>query len=154
MTNKSEDKPADKPETLILAGELLTDMVKELCFRGCDEDHPLVTRAGELIVLLKKAAEQRSGRPDRKSIRLPDRLHLMTAESVSRLDLTNFAGAGLAPHTRIELAEAAFTFENEFMALLGDDNTIPMDVYSAMAEDQLIKVIKAAVENICRLRPS
>ncbi len=148
------DKPTDKPEAVIRAGALLADMAMELRFRGCDADHPLVRRAGELIPLLNKTAEQLIDGPAPASVRPPDRLHLMTAEAVSRMDLTDLSAPGLPPHTREELVQAAFTFENELMALLGDDNTMPMDAYSTMEEDQLKAVIRTAVGSICRIRSS
>jgi len=146
------DKPTDKPEVVTRAAALLADMVMELHLSGCDDDHPLVRRAAQLIPLLKITAGQLTDRPGPAPVRSPERLHLMTAEEVSLLDLGDLTAPGLAPHTRAELAEAAFTFENELMALLEDDNTMPMDAYVTMAEDQLKEIIRTAVGNICRLR--
>lgn len=146
MTNQSD--------TIARTMSLITDMVMELHFRGCDDTHPLILRAGELIPRLKAMADHDP--ENRKSTedvpQGPVKLYLMTAEEVAATNLEENLAQGGIP--REDLAEAAFTFENEFMALLGDDNAMPMDAYSGMDEQKLIGVIRAAVENICRLRSS
>ena len=51
-----------------------------------------------------------------------------------------------------DLTEAAFGFENEFMALLGDANTIPFETYSALSSEELLSIVRHSVEEICRIK--
>ncbi|WDP92231.1 MAG: hypothetical protein HUN04_21905 [Desulfobacter sp.] len=145
----------DHSQTIARAAALITEMVMELHFRGCEDTHPLIKRAGELVPMLEAVGngthpdKEENGRTDSTP---PQTLQSMAAETVSAMDLETMLDRGEVTGT--ELAEAAFTFENELMALLGDDNTMPMEAYSGMDESGLIKVIGAAVDNICRLRSS
>lgn len=144
----------DQSDTISRTMDLITDMVMELHFRGYDDTHSLILRAGELVPRLKAMADHDP--ENRKSAegvpQGPAKLYLMTAEEVAVTNLEEDLAQGGIP--REDLSEAAFTFENELMALLGDDNAMPMDAYSGMDEQKLIGVIRAAVENICRLRSS
>lgn len=133
---------------------LITDMVMELHSRGCDDTHPLILNAGELVPRLKAMAghDPKNRKPEADAPQAPAKLYLMTAEEVSKINLEEDLAKGIIPGE--DLSEAAFTFENELMALLGDDNAMPLDAYSGMDEQKLIGVIRAVVENICRLRSS
>lgn len=140
----------DGSKALTQAADLITEMVMELHFRGCDDSHPLIRRAGELLPKLKGIVTQQHSEQGKAAP--PQTLHLMSAESVSVMDLDEKLALGEV--SEADLAEAAFTFENELMAVLGDDNAMPMAAYSGMDGKELIKIIRAAVDNICRLRTS
>ncbi|MBI9091824.1 MAG: hypothetical protein JEZ12_21645 [Desulfobacterium sp.] len=142
----------DKLDTIARAMDLITDMAMELNFRGCDDTHPLILKAGELVPRLKAMADHdpKNQKPAANTPHPPAKLYLMTAEEVSKTNLEEDLAKGIIPGE--DLSEAAFTFENELMVLLGDENAMPMDTYSGMDEQKLIGVIQAAVENICRLR--
>lgn len=148
-----------KTETLSKTRALVSDMVMELHFRGCDDNHPLIQRAAELMPFLSsmEAGQQTSFNEteSKADTEPPRKLHQMPAEEVAGFDLSNREGLdkqGLSPHSAADLVEAAFTFENELMTLLGDENAMPYDIYETMDEAKLCTVIQSAVENICRLR--
>ena len=138
----------DKNETIGKARALLRDMVMELHFRGCEDGHPLIRRAGELEPLLReiegRAAEGAAAGA------APAKLFFMDPEAVAVLDLEREISRGRIPAA--DLAEAAFTFENQLMALVEDQNTIPLDAYADMPPDALIRIIRAAVDGICRIK--
>ncbi|MCP4117764.1 MAG: hypothetical protein GY737_20680 [Desulfobacteraceae bacterium] len=144
----------EQSDTIARTMGLITDMVMELHFRGCDDTHPLIMRAGELVPRLKAMADHdpENRKPAADAPKTPAKLYLMTAEEVSKINLEEDLTKGLIPGE--DLSEAAFIFENELMGLLGDDNAMSMDAYSGMDEQTLIGVIRSAVENICRLRLS
>ena len=152
--NHGSEKMTDQSDTITRAMDLITDMGMELHFRGCNDTHPLILKAGELVPRLKAMADHdpKNRKPAADTPQPPAKLYLMTAEEVSKANLEEDLAKGIIPGE--DLSEAAFTFENELMALLGDDNAMPMDAYSGMDEQKLIGVIRAAVENICRLRSS
>lgn len=54
-------------------------------------------------------------------------------------------------YTRLELTEAAFRFENELMGMLGDDNSMEYEAYDGLNNDQLVRIIRTSVTEICRL---
>lgn len=89
--------------------------------------------------------------PPQKRHRKP---HQMSIEAVSKLIMQSSSdpGSGLETYTAGDLTEAAFRFENEMMACLGDDNTIPFDSYTGMAPGQLVSIIKTSVAKIEELK--
>jgi len=135
-------------DTISRSLSLLTDMVMELHFRGCEDTHPLIQRAGELIPRLKAMAATEA--EDSKEPATPKSLHMMTAQAISILNIEDVLIKGIFPES--DLAEAAFTLENELMARLEDDNTMPMNAYFDMSKQELIRVIKTTADTICRLR--
>jgi hypothetical protein len=153
---------ADNQDTAPLSQtrELLRDMIGELLFRGCEEGHKLIRQAGELLPQLKKLETQLAGDglpspssdPKMPVPVAPEKLHQLSAERVSDLNLSDLSAERLSPYSRKDLAEEAFTFENQLMALLEDGNTMPWETYAHAPEEELIRIIKSAVENICRLR--
>ncbi|MCG8619536.1 MAG: hypothetical protein MI802_25220 [Desulfobacterales bacterium] len=145
-------------ETLALTRTLLADMVTELKRKGCDSDDALIVRAGEVDDRL--AAEEKILRPRAEPVAAEPaahlKLHQRPAEAVNQLNLSesdapDFEALGLPPHTREDLVEAAFTFENQLMATLGDDNAMPWEAYTDLPADRLIGIVAASVDKICRL---
>ena len=49
-----------------------------------------------------------------------------------------------------ELVEAAFRFENELMACLGDANCIAWDIYAGLTSRELVNVVSRSVSDICK----
>ena len=149
-----------KTDVIAKARALIADMIMELTFRGCNADHPLICRASELVPQLSDMQTQTEN-PAGNDQPIPagtsaKKLHQLPAEDVAGLDLAGLSDVstlpaqGLAPHSTTDLVEAAFTFENELMALLGDENSMPYEVYERMDDAQLLPVIRAAVENRIR----
>lgn len=58
----------------------------------------------------------------------------------------------LDDHSTEDLCEAAFHFENQYMSLLGDPNTIDFQTYTALSRDKLISIISASLEDISKLK--
>ncbi len=146
----------DHAEQLISrANEVLKLMLTELRLRGCrDTDQP-IPEALDLIPRLEAMGTRLAGltgETEAGTIPAPKKLHQLDAGTVRSLDLSDMENLDLPPHTREDLAEAAFTFENELMALLGDENTMPWESYSDLPTDQLLQIIKSSVENICRIQ--
>ena len=131
-------------DTIAKATGLISDMAMELHFRGCDESHPLIRRAGELLPLLKAMEDA----PAAPAAARPARLHLLAADEVSVMDLEERLSQGEFNGT--DLVEAAFTFENELMACLGDENCMDWDVYAGLTPGELVNVISRSVSDICR----
>lgn len=132
------------------ARALLRDMVTELHFRGCEDGHPLIRRAGELAPLLREIEGREAESTAPAAGAPPEKLFFMDPEAVAVLDLEQEISRGRIPAA--DLAEAAFTFENQLMALVEDQNTIPLDTYTDMPPDELIRIIRAAVDGICRIK--
>ncbi len=59
--------------------------------------------------------------------------------------------ATLDGYAREDLQEAAFKFENELMACLGDMNTIYFDTYEPLDKKELIRIITRSLEDISRV---
>ncbi|MCG8634666.1 MAG: hypothetical protein MI863_12615 [Desulfobacterales bacterium] len=151
-------KDHEEQYTLITrAGDVLEQMIAELRIRGCrDTDRP-VSDALDLVPRLEAMGNRLAGllntrETGQKPASAPEKLHQLDAGTVNTLDLNDMDNLDLAPHSREDLVEAAFTFENELMALLGDDNAMAWDAYSELPADQLIRIIQSAVENICRIQ--
>ncbi len=53
--------------------------------------------------------------------------------------------------TKEDLVETAFKFENELMQILGDENSIPFDLYTDLSIEQLEKIIKNCTEKIIQI---
>lgn len=79
-------------------------------------------------------------------------LHKMSAVEVFRINLET--PEQFEKYSKEELAEAAFVFENEHMASLGDMNVIDYDTYTAMSPAELINIIKHSVQEICSINNS
>ena len=114
------DKKIQMVETLALTRCLLSDMVAELKTKGCDADDALIVRAADVDARL--CAEEKALAPQADPVpaepATPLKLHQLPAEKVNRLNLSesdapDFDALALPPHTREDLAEAAFTFENQ-----------------------------------------
>ena len=80
------------------------------------------------------------------------KLYQMTSEEVISLGIDNIFQAAIENNTEEDLAEAAFKFENELIALLGDENTIPFDSYAVLSTDKLIGIIEKSISDISRLK--
>ncbi len=80
------------------------------------------------------------------------KLYQMTSEEVASLGIHNIFQTAIEDNTEDELAEAAFKFENELIALLGDANTIPFDSYTILSTDKLISIIEKSISDISRLK--
>ncbi len=153
-TNAQNTNPKDL-ELIARASELLAKAATELKRRGCGHDHPIVSDALALLPRLRAAADRLNTRAKATAppAPVPEKLHGMRPEQVRQLDLTNLLDhpeSGPPEYTREELTEAAFTFENQLMALLGDETTMPWESYADLPRDQLVRIIQSAVENICR----
>ncbi|MCG8530984.1 MAG: hypothetical protein MI749_09995, partial [Desulfovibrionales bacterium] len=120
----------------------------ELHFRGCDENHPLIRRAGELIPRLKAVAVPAQGEA-KKPADDPAKFQAMSPQTVSAMDIEGALAKG--DITPKDLVEAAFAFENQLLALHGDDTPLPFDAYENLSHSQLITIIKTATCDICRL---
>lgn len=145
----------ENADTIARTSALIKEMAMELHDRGCDENHHLIRKTGEILRLLNAMQEEAAASFDPEKSRetaTPQKLHLLPAEEVSVMNLKESLDQGAI--SGADLAEAAFTFENELMAVLGDDNTMPADAYAGMDDKTLIKVIRSAVDNICRFRSS
>lgn len=78
-------------------------------------------------------------------------LYRMAPEKVAALDLRiQFENHTLGFSSQI-LTEAAFRFENQLMAALGDENTIPFEMYENLNDEKLIDIILVSTEKICRI---
>lgn len=151
MNTIKDNSLSDGTDTIPGVRQLLKDMTAELKLRGCEDTHALLRRARDLDIPLKNLAGQLAA----ASLKSDDgdaqsggaiRLHQMPAHTVAETDLARF--------TREDLVEAAFGFENALMELLGDDNTMPMEIYQHLAPVQLEDIIQSAVEKICRINGS
>ncbi|MBU1195498.1 MAG: hypothetical protein KKE62_19585 [Proteobacteria bacterium] len=78
------------------------------------------------------------------------KLFQMSPEQVFKLNLDENDEDCLKQCSMEELVEAAFRFENELMAILGDENSIDWDVYADLLPKELIRVVKKSVSDICR----
>ncbi len=146
-------------ELIRRASEVLEQMVTELRLRGCKDEHHPIPAALALIpqlAAMKARLAGQTGDPTEddtpKTAPAPKKLHQLSAQTVNSMDLGDLDNQDLLLHTREDLAEAAFTFENELMAVLGDENTMPWESYSDLPEDKLIRIIQSSVENICRMQ--
>lgn len=140
---------------LARTADLLAELVGELRIRGVGDGHGLILRSRELIPLIQGMQDQiPDSPPDTQApSQNPQKLHQMSAISVTRLELSSLTGLteqGLVSHSLDDLIEAAFTFENQLMAILEDDNFISVDAYAGLSEQQLLQIIESAVEKICR----
>ncbi len=137
------------------AKDVLTQMLSELRLRGCNDEHPPIQQALELIPQLAAMQTRLTGKvenPTLETAPAPKKLHQLSAETVNSMDLDDLDNQDLSQHTKKDLTEAAFTFENELMAVLGDENTMPWESYSDLPEDKLLRIIQSSVENICRIQ--
>lgn len=81
---------------------------------------------------------------------LPVKLHKMSPEEIIKLNLDETSLSILEIYTIDEMIEAAFRFENELMAFLGDPNCIEWETYAQLAPKALIRIINNAASDICR----
>lgn len=76
-----------------------------------------------------------------------DKLHEMTAAQVISDNNTK----EIKDFSHSELMDAAFMFENQLMALLGDKNPIPYEAYTELSPTQLTDIIKNCAQQICKI---
>ena len=80
------------------------------------------------------------------------RLFELSADQVAGLNLDKLDAGARGFYSVDELTEAAFRFENDLMAILGDDNTIPIDAYENLEKEKLIDILCAAVDKIQQIQ--
>lgn len=80
------------------------------------------------------------------------KLHRLSAEQVCALNLHTPDQEKERIDTTNELIEAAFRFENELLATLGDDNTVPIEAYETLDAQKLTHIIVTATEKIVQLQ--
>ncbi len=153
MTDTLKTKDHGK-DILSRTRDLICDMVAELRLRGCQDGHSLIQRAADLIDQLNTMDKNLA--PCSEAFKAvpkgSKRLYQMSAETVSSMQLADPDSSQADLFSQKDLAEAAFTFENELIGLLGDDNAMAIDAYEGLSEKKLLAIIASAVEKICRLR--
>ena len=82
---------------------------------------------------------------------LPDALPLHQMPAAEVLRILRDTPETLENCSLKDLQEAAFRFENELMACLGDLNTIFFDTYEALDRQDLIPIITRSLEDISRV---
>ena len=104
----------------------------------------------DALELVCRHRQQSSAPPETKQTRESARLCRMSPEQVAALDLDAAARGNPEQFSRSELVEAAFRFENDLMACLGDENCMDWDVYAGLSTGQLLNIIRRSVLDICR----
>ena len=80
------------------------------------------------------------------------KLYCLSADQVCALHLNTFDEEKSKDYSLDELVEAAFRFENELLATLGDPNTVPIDAYETLNEQKLLNIIVTAAEKIVQMQ--